>query len=153
MNNILQRWNSVSRLPAGRWLFSQILGHVAPYSGSIRCRVLKMDKGFAQVELKDRKRVRNHLNSIHAIALINLGEIATCLAALSTINHDMRGIVTSINAEYLKKARGNLVATAEFKLPEPLENNTNCQVVANLVDETGDIVCVVTATWLLGYKQ
>jgi acyl-coenzyme A thioesterase PaaI-like protein len=65
---------------------------------------------------------------------------------------NMRGIVLSINADYLKKARGKLTAIAEFKLPESLTDNTACEVEAQLKDETGEIVTRVRATWLIGYK-
>ena len=145
-------WQRLSRLPGGRWLFSRVLGTVAPYSGTIGARVEEIRPGYARVTLRDRRRVRNHLHSIHAIALINLGEIATGLAVLSTISANMRGIVLGIEAEYLKKARGKLIATAEFELPEIIGDDTSCEVEAALQDESGDTVTRVKATWLIGYQ-
>jgi len=150
---ILTWWYRLSPLPAGRRIFSLGLGWVAPYSGSIGALVEEIKPGYARVSLKDRRRVRNHLHSVHAIALLNLGEIATGLALLSTISANMRGIVLSINADYLKKARGKLTATAEFDLPEPLDDDTPCAVEAQLKDETGETVTLVRATWLIGYKS
>jgi acyl-coenzyme A thioesterase PaaI-like protein len=85
--------------------------------------------------------------------LVNLGEIATGLAVLSTISANMRGIVLDIQAEYVKKARGKITAIAEFQLPEPLTDNTACQVEANLRDQSGETVTIVRATWLIGYKE
>ena len=93
----------LTSLPAGRKIFSLGLGWVAPYSGSIGALVEEIKPGYARVSLKDRRRVRNHLHSVHAIALLNLGEIATGLALLSTISTNMRGIVLSINAIILRK--------------------------------------------------
>jgi acyl-coenzyme A thioesterase PaaI-like protein len=109
--------------------------------------------GFAQVTLRDRRRLRNHLRSLHAIALINLGELATGLAVLSTIPANMRGIVLDIHADYLKKARGKLTATARFQLPPTLDEDTACEVEAQLQDQTGETVTRVRATWLIGYKS
>jgi acyl-coenzyme A thioesterase PaaI-like protein len=149
---IMTWWRRLSPLPAGAWLFSLALGRIAPYSGTIGGRVEQLRPGFARVRLRDRRRVRNHLRSIHAIALINLGEIATGLAVLSTISGDMRGIVTRIEADYLKKARGELIAEAEFSLPAELDENTACQVEATLRDASGDAVTRVRASWLIGYK-
>lgn len=150
---LLQRWERFSKLPGGNRLFSLLLGRFTPYSGSIRARVIKVDAGYARVIMRDRRRVRNHLNSIHAIALINLGEIATGLAVLSTLSEEMRGIVVSIKADYVKKARGDLVAEASFKLAQTIDDNSRYEVQANLCDLSGEIVTIVTATWLIGYNK
>ncbi len=133
-------------------MFSLALGLIAPYSATIGARVEDIRPGYAQVSVRDRRRLRNHLHSIHAIALVNLGELATGLAVLSTISADMRGILVDIHADYLKKARGKLTATAEFELPESLLDNTSCEVEAQLKDQSGEIVTRVRATWLIGYK-
>lgn len=139
--------------PAGDRLFSFALGHIAPYSGSISARVEVLSPGHARVSMKDRRKVRNHLKSIHAIALINLGEIASGLAVLSTIPDTMRGILRGIEAEYVKKARGKLTATANFELPSEIDDNSPVKVTAVLTNEAGDVVTRVHATWLLGYKK
>lgn len=152
-SNIMRAWQKLSKWPAGSWLFSLGLGKIAPYSGSIGARVLELRPGFARVSLRDRRKVRNHLRSIHAIALVNLGEIATGLAVLSTISSDMRGIVTGIQAEYLKKARGTLIAEADFQKSQSLQDDTPCEVEAELRDSSGEIVTRVRATWLIGYRR
>lgn len=149
---IMTWWERLQPLPGGTWLFSLLLGRIAPYSGSIGARIEDLRPGFARVSLRDRRRVRNHLDSIHAIALVNLGEIATGLAVLSTISADMRGIVLAIHADYLKKARGRLTATARFELPAALDDNTPCDVEAELRDADDEIVTRVRATWLIGYR-
>jgi len=148
----LKWWSRLSPLPAGAKMFSLALGLIAPYSGTIGARVEDVRPGYARVSVKDRRKLRNHLHSIHAIALLNLGEIATGLAVLSTISTNMRGILVDIHADYLKKARGKLTATAEFELPEPLLDNTSCEVEAQLKDQSGETVTRVRATWLIGYK-
>ena len=150
---IMTWWQRLSRLPAGAWLFSIALGRLAPYSGTIGARVESLRPGYARVKLRDRRKLRNHLNSIHAIALVNLGEIATGLAVLSTISGNMRGIVTNIEADYLKKARGELIAEAEFELPDELNDEIPCEVEAYLRDVSGDTVTRVRASWLIGYKN
>ena len=152
-NSILRWWNRLSSLPAGSLLFSRFLGWYAPYSGTIGSRVEELRPGFAKVSLRDRRSVRNHLKSIHAIALMNLGEIATGLAVLTALPSDMRGIVLGLQAEYLKKSRGTLTAKASFEMPAQMGDETSCEVKTEIIDEGGDVVAVVRATWLLGYKQ
>ena len=152
-NDIMRWWDRLQRFPAGGWLFSFFLSRYAPYSGSISPRVEVLGAGYARVSIRDRKKVRNHLKSIHAIALINLGEVATGLAVLTSINNNMRGIVLGLEAEYLKKARGKLVANAKFELPQEIDDQTPVRVTAELLDQSGDVVTRVHATWLLGFKQ
>jgi len=150
---LMQWWSRLAPLPGGRLLFSIALGWLAPYTGTLGARIEDLRPGFAQVTLRDRRRLRNHLRSLHAIALINLGELATGLAVLTTIPANMRGIVLNIRADYLKKARGKLTATASFKLPPILDEGTACEVEADLQDQTGETVSRVRATWLIGYKS
>lgn len=152
-NPVMRWWSRCTKLPAGRRLFSLALGLYIPYSRSIGARIDELRPGYARLELADRRRVRNHLNSIHAIALTNLGELATGLALFSSTSDNMRGILTEIHTQYLKKARGELTASAEFRLPETLADDTPCRVEARIQDRAGDTVAVVRATWLVGYQK
>ncbi len=151
-NSLVKWWKKLQVIPAGDRLFSFFLGRYAPYSGSISARVEALSPGNARVSIRDRWKVRNHLKSIHAIALINLGEIATGLAVLSTIPDNMRGIVLGLEAEYLKKARGKLIANAQFQLPAVINENTPVRATAELTDHAGELVTRVHVSWLLGYK-
>jgi acyl-coenzyme A thioesterase PaaI-like protein len=152
-NQLVKLWDKMNGLPFGSRLFSLFLGWYAPYSGSIGARVEALSVGEVRVSLRDRRKVRNHLKSVHAIASVNLGEIVTGLAVLTTITDDMRGIVLGLRSEYKKKARGKLTATASFELPEQMEDNMAFEVSCEIKDKSGDVVATVTAKWLLGYKK
>ena len=144
---LLRYWRWLEPLPGGKWLFARILGHTVPYTGSIGARIETLEPGHARVSLRDRRAVRNHLDSIHAVALANLGEITTGLALLSSAG-SARGILVGLQLEYRKKARGRLLAECSCAPPvvaEPVE----MKVVANIVDAGGDIVAVATTTWRL----
>ena len=145
-------WSTLSTLPGGRWLFSRLLGLMVPYTNSIRSTVLDFEPGHARVLLRDRRRVRNHLRSIHAIALANVGELATGLSLISGLEHDLRAILTGLDVRYTKKARGPLVAEATCAIPE-VADSIEYPVEATIRDEDGDVVATVTAHWRLGRRR
>ncbi len=145
-------WQRLSPLPGGRWLFSRLLGWMVPYSSSIGATVEDFEPGRVTVSLRDRRAVRNHLGSIHAIALANLGELATGLALIGGLRPDVRGILVELEVTYVKKARGKLLADAECVLPR-VTDDMDYQVVAKIHDKTEDVVAVVTASWRLSPRR
>jgi len=141
-------WSPLSRFPGGRWIFSRLLGTMVPYSGTISPRVRRFERGHAIVELRDRRGVRNHLGSVHAIALANLGELATGLSVIGALDARTRGILVGLEVSYLKKARGRLEAEARWEVTEVTEPISS-RVEAEIRDEEGDVVAVVRAAWRL----
>ncbi|HEV2124756.1 MAG TPA: hotdog fold domain-containing protein [Chloroflexota bacterium] len=149
---LLSRWRRLSALPGGKLLFSRLVGRMAPYTGTIQPRVVELTPAYAKVQMRDRKRVRNHLNSIHAIALVNLAEVTSGLAFNSALPEDARAILTGISIEYLKKARGLLTAECVCPVPESSEER-DYEIQATIQDEAGDVVARATARWRVGPRK
>jgi len=141
-------WGRLSSLPGGPWLFSLLLGRMVPYSGSIGATVVHFEPGHARVRLRDRRRVRNHLRSVHAVALANVGELSTGLALIGALGPELRAILTGLDVTYVKKARGQLIAEARCSIPE-VGAGVEHVVEAEIRDEAGDVVAVTRARWRL----
>jgi acyl-coenzyme A thioesterase PaaI-like protein len=141
-------WNRLSTKPGGKALFSIIIGRTAPYTGTIGARAVDLRPGYAKWTMRDRRGLRNHLNSIHAVALVNLAEVTSGTAMLMSLPAGTRGIVTALSTTYLKKARGTLTAECRCELPE-ITGTMKFDLHAEIRDEPGDVVATAIVTWQL----
>jgi len=146
---LLRLWNRLSPLPGGQWLFAQVFGRMVPYSGSVGPRIRHLEPGYCRVEIPDRRSNRQHLGSVHAIALLNVAEQASGMAMLAGLPDGVRGIVTNISMEYLKKARGTITAESRVAVPT-VTGDTDFDVVADCTDREGTVVARATVRWRLG---
>jgi len=142
-------WLQLESLPGGTWLFSRLLAWFIPYTGTIGANIKILKPGFAKIQMRDRRRVRNHLRSIHALALANLGEYTSGLAMLGVLPANIRGIPTEISTEYFKKARGVLTAESHCAIPE-ITDDTDFKVFADIRNAEGEQVARTTVNWRLG---
>ena len=148
-SRLLRLWKTLSPLPGGQWLFAMIFGRMVPYSGSVGPRIRLLEPGHARVEIPDRRSNRQHLGSVHAIALMNVAEMTSGLAMMAGLPDGVRGIVTSISMEYLKKARGTITAVARVAIPT-VTGDTDFDVTADCLDPDGTVVARAKVRWRLG---
>lgn len=142
-------WRRLAPLPGGPWLFSRIFGFMVPYSGSVRPRIRVLEPGHAEIEIPDRRSNRQHLGSVHAIALTNLAEMTSGLAMLAGLPPTVRGIVTTLSMTYHKKARGTIRAVAHVAVPA-VSADCDFDVTAECFDPAGTLVATGNVRWRLG---
>lgn len=150
-NLLRDLWNLLSGMPAGKLVFSRLVGRMAPYTGSIHATVTVLRAGYAEVQMPDRRSVRNHLDSVHAIALANLAELAGNVALMYSLPDDARFIISGIDIEYTKKARGTITAVGEPPIPRTAVR-AQYDVPVILRDEGGDEVARAVLHSLVGPK-
>ncbi len=142
-------WSYLRAVPGGGVIMGRLVGRLAPYTGTIRPVVLQLEPGYAKVRMEDRPALRNHLRSVHAIALINLAEATSGLAMMVTLQDDARGIPNRLEIDYLKKARGPMIA--ECTCPSISGNEKKNYVVEiDIKNEAGEVVARAKAMWVVG---
>jgi acyl-coenzyme A thioesterase PaaI-like protein len=149
---IREQWETWSTRPGGKRIFSFLLGRVVPYTGSMGAQVEELRAGFARATLRDRRKVRNHLRSVHAIALMNLAELTSGLSLNYALPADARSILKGLSIEYHKKARGTLTAEATAPvLPDASERDLEIETAIR--DAAGEVVATAVAKWRVGPRK
>ena len=109
---MLASYRRLSSKPGGRWLFSKLVCFKAPYFASIAPRIEVLEPGRGVATFAHRRRVTNHIGTVHAIALCNLAEFVGGLTCDVSIPESMLWIPKGMTVAYLKKAVGTMRATA-----------------------------------------
>lgn len=149
---ILKWWQRISVLPLGRYFFSWAFWAFIPYTGSVRPEILELGRGLARVKMRDRRFHRNHLKSLHAIAIANIAECASGLSLVPGLPERTQAILIKFEIEYLKKGRGPLEAKAECSPPQ--ESVTQDFLVESIVrNKKNEIVAKAKATWRIGPQK
>lgn len=113
-NLTLATWQRLSTKPAGKWAFTRMVCWKAPYFGSIRPAFVELRPGCCEVHMKKRRRVLNHIGTVHAIAMCNMAELAGGTMTEVTVPSDYRWIPKGMTVEYIAKAETGLKAVAEI---------------------------------------
>ena len=149
---VRESWDILQGLPQGKRLYSALLGLYVPYTGSMGAQVEHIGMGEACVALKERRGVRNHLRSIHAIALANLVELAGNLALSYSMPVDARFIVSRMEIDYIKKARGTIRARCRCPIPTSNERQTYI-IPVEVFNEAGELLVKATLHSLVGPRH
>jgi acyl-coenzyme A thioesterase PaaI-like protein len=128
MNQVLTLWNRSTALPLGQRVFSFLFAQKAPYFASIRPRFLTVEPNRAELLIPNRRRVHNHLKTVHAIALCNGLEAAMGALAEATIPADKRWIPKGMEVAYTAKATGDVTCIAETEPEQWIAENPDVPV-------------------------
>lgn len=124
----LNAYKKIEKFPFGKRIFMFFVCVRIPYFFSIKPTIVDIKEGRTVVEMKERRKVHNHLKTIHAIALCNLCELSMALTTEVTIPKNLRFIPTAMTVAYKKKAKGTMRAISEIKKSDFRVGDTDIQV-------------------------
>lgn len=146
---ILAYWRRLQAKPGGRWLFARAVCLRAPYFSTIAPRVQRLEPGICDTSLTKRRRLHNHIGTVHAIAMCNLAELAAGLMAEATVKPDWRWIPKGMRVAYLAKAGSDLTARAQPAATATLDDGVNYDVEVSVFDTQDVEVMHATITlWI-----
>ena len=113
MPKLLSVYRQVTRLPEGDRIFSRLFTLKAPYFGSVRPRFTELRPNYAELTIRKRRRVLNHIKTVHVIAICNGLEAAMGALAEVTIPAEKRWIPKGMEVRYTAKAVSDITCIAE----------------------------------------
>jgi acyl-coenzyme A thioesterase PaaI-like protein len=102
------------RLPFGHKLFSLLVCRTAPYFGSIKPLITDLKVNRCECLISKRRRVHNHIKTVHVIAICNGLEMAMGVMAEASIPKDLRWIPKGMTLDYTAKAASDIRCIAEI---------------------------------------
>ncbi|MFN8847661.1 MAG: hotdog fold domain-containing protein [Bdellovibrionales bacterium] len=112
--NPAKTFKFLTQLPLGKSLFSWLVCSKAPYFSSISPEFLELTETRCSILLRKRKKVLNHIGTVHAIALCNACELAMGMTIQSGLLPHLRWIPKGMKVQYLKKAATDIKVICEM---------------------------------------
>jgi acyl-coenzyme A thioesterase PaaI-like protein len=112
MPQLLSIYRQVTRFPEGDRIFSRLFTLKAPYFGTVRPRFVELRPNYAELTIRKRRRVLNHIKTVHVIAICNGLEAAMGALAEASIPRHKRWIPKGMEVSYTAKAVSDITCTA-----------------------------------------
>ena len=113
-NKLASIVDNINKLPG--FMRSQSLsfavGSQVKFAGTAKVEILEMSATKLHARIKNRKRVQNHIGSVHAAAMALLAESVTGLVVGMSVPDDRVPVIKSMKIDYVKRAKGDLEAVA-----------------------------------------
>ena len=145
MTSVLTMWQQARSFPVvgpalGARAFSLAFSQKAPYFASVRPLFTVIEPNHVELVIRDRRRVHNHIGTVHAIALCNGLEAAMGALAEATIPTDKRWIPKGMDVSYTAKATGDITCIAETDPSQWTSDDPDLPVRVRGVRSDGTVV-------------
>jgi acyl-coenzyme A thioesterase PaaI-like protein len=93
--------------------FSSGIAGLAPFFSSIDPLFVELRLGFAEVLIRNQRKVQNHIGTVHAIALCNGAELVAGTCTDVSIPTGARWLPVGMTVQYLAKAKSDIRVVTE----------------------------------------
>lgn len=129
------------------------LGRTVKFVGTAGLSVDELSGDRAVVSVRNRRKVQNHIGSVHACAMALIAESATGFLVGMNVPDSAIPVIKTMKIDYVKRATGMLRAEATLTEAQRRaiagEPKGDVLVQCRVTDETGiePIVCEMTWAW------
>lgn len=151
---LVSTWQKFNKFPYGKWFFSQAVCFKAPYFGSMKPYIEELKEGHCRALVKNRRRVHNHIGTIHAIAQCNLAELCAGVMVDATVpKKTHRWIPKGMTVRYLAKVDTDVSAIAAIDLPHKWIDKEDLVVPVKLYNTRNELVFTADITMYITEKK
>jgi acyl-coenzyme A thioesterase PaaI-like protein len=136
-----------------RFLITWAFGGTVHFVRTAGVRFQELGEERAVLTLANRRRVQNHIGTVHAAAVALVGETATGAVFGMSVPDDKLPILKSMRVNYIKKSQGALRAEAwlspEQRASFGRDEKGDIAVPVKITDETGEptVDCEYVWAW------
>jgi acyl-coenzyme A thioesterase PaaI-like protein len=112
-NKTLSLYHKLEKYPFGNKLFSIMVSRIAPYFATISPKISELVPNQCTCLIKKRKKVFNHIKTVHVIAICNGLEMAMGVMAEASVPKHLRWIPKGMTVEYTAKAGSDIRCVAK----------------------------------------
>ena len=149
----LDRLNEVPAF-ARPWFRSVVMRRAVPFTGTAGLDFLQMTPGLVEIGIRNRKKVQNHIEGIHASAMNLLAETATGMVVGMNVRDDCIPLAKELRMAFKKRATGDMRAVAtlsdEQRALMQASDKGEVNVSVLVTDETGvhPVECEFVWAWI-----
>ncbi|WP_100642731.1 DUF4442 domain-containing protein [Alteromonas facilis] len=129
------------------WLSSRLMTWMFRFkvklTGTVGIEILETDLKRVVFRQKNRKKVQNHIGSVHAAGMALLAESATGFIVGTNLPGDKLPLIKNMNLSYVKRATGDMQAVAEL---------TDEQIQQLKTEDKGEVTVKVMVTDAMGIE-
>ncbi|QCF24720.1 DUF4442 domain-containing protein [Hydrocarboniclastica marina] len=153
-NKLSRIVDAMNRLPsfARKRALSTFFGRMVPYTGTTGIRVEVLEPGRCIISLPNKKRVQNHIGSVHAIASMLIAESATGFLVGLNLPDSRVPVIKTVNGEFVKRAAKGEMRVVAHLTPKQIElirssEKGETTVPVELHDSDGREPIIITMVW------
>ena len=155
-NRLARTLAKLDRVPAflRPWLRNLVMGRAGPLTGTARLNYVEMSPEQVVIEVANVRRVQNHIEGVHAAAMVLLAETATGMVVGMNVRDGYLPLAKTIHVDFKRRSQGGLraVATLSPAQRELMQKNDKGEVsvLVQVSDESGEqpIQCEYIWAWI-----